>query len=202
MIVTRLPSGIEQWIAQRTGPSRSKGFHVSVVILAMLKEIAPRKYAGYGEGKSDREPIYELGYVWEDLLGTILTERVMLESGEYLLSEQTEIQLDGIYGTPDRIVLGTDGAPILEETKLTWKWYVEDLESPKFLYWLLQVKTYCAMIGATRARIRALFINELHAGSFVVPGCWELTYEPHELTEWWQSVVRFAAAHPELEAAA
>lgn len=203
MITRRLASQIDAWIAEReTGP-RSPGFHVSGLVLAMLKEVAPKKYADYGSGGDDkRKPIYEMGYVWEDTLGAVLSPRVLLDEGEVLVATQTEIERDGIFGTPDRQVLTRRAALVVEETKITWKWYDDDIEHLKFLYWVLQVKTYCAMLGALQARIRALFINELHAGQFVVPGCWELTFQPHELDEWWESVTRFAAAHPELETAA
>lgn len=195
MQITPIAADIETWITPRlTTAPRSVGHHVSVLVLGMLKELVPKKYGEYGQGKKDREPIYEMGYLWEDLLGAILTDRVMLDRGEVLLTGQTEIERDGIFGTPDRLVLGTDGAVIVEETKITWKWYSPDLEAVKFLYWLLQVKTYCAMVGATTARIRALFINEIsHSDNFVVPGCWEITFEPHELDEWWESLLSFAS---------
>lgn len=191
-----LPSSVDQWIAARTTAPRSVGHHVSTLVIGMLKQVAPKKYSSYGagtdEGESDRKPIYEMGYLWEDTLGAILTERAMLESGETLLTGQQEICRDGIIGTPDRIVLGVDGSPIIEETKVTWKWYAEDIEDTKYLYWVLQVKTYCAMVGATRARIRALFVNELRRGDFVVPACWELWWTVAELEEWWTSVRWYA----------
>lgn len=208
MIVTPIPSSIESWIAERVAAPRSRGFHVSVLVLGMLKEIAPKTYGDYGKAPEARQAIYELGYLWEDLLGAVLDARVMLADHEHLLSQQVEIQRNTdagapVYGTPDRIVLAPDGDPIVEETKITWKWYSDDLEQIKFLYWVLQVKTYCAMIGATRARVRALFVNEIsHADRFVAPGCWEIMFTPLELMEWWTSISGFAAAHPELEYAA
>lgn len=193
MNIQQIPSGIETWIEARVSPPRSEGQHVSVIVLAMLKELVPKKYGSYGGTANDREATFEIGYLWEDLLGSILSERVMLAQGETLLSSQTELCLDGIYGTPDRIVLDADGAVIIEETKATWKWYTTDLELAKFLYWIVQVKTYCAMVGALKARIRALFINEIgHSDNFVVPGCWELTFDAHELAEHWDSVKSYA----------
>lgn len=193
MNITAIESGIETWIAERETAPRSEGQHVSTIILAMVKELVPKKYAGYGNSTNDREAIYEIGYMWEDLLGGVLSERAMLQQGETLLQAQMEICLDNIYGTPDRIVIAADGSVIVEETKATWKWFTGELDSVKFLYWILQVKTYCAMIGALKARIRALFINEIgHSDKFVVPGCWELDFEPEELAEHWASVKSFA----------
>lgn len=192
MLVRPIPSGVEHWIERRQ-VERSNGLHVSTIILAMLKELLPKKFAQYGNETEGREAVFEVGYMWEDLLGAALPAPVMTEQGETLVSAQVEIHKDGIYGTPDRIVLSPEGEMIVEETKATWKWFVADIEQAKYLYWILQVKTYCAMLGATKARIRALFINEIsHSDKFVVPYCWEITFDPEELVDHWQSVTSFA----------
>lgn len=193
MLIRAIPSGVEHWIERRQ-IARSQGTHVSTIVLAVLKELLPKKYGTYGnETGEDRQAVFEVGYMWEDLLGAALPAPVMTEQGETLLTSQTEIMLDGIYGTPDRLVLSRDGQLIVEETKATWKWFVPDLEHVKFLYWILQVKTYCAMLDARIARIRALFINEIsHSDNFVVPYCWELTFDGDELREHWDSMLSFA----------
>lgn len=198
MDARQLPANLDAWLASRKTEPRSDGHHVSVLLIGMLKRLLPKQYAHYGKpvAPGDRPPQFELGYMWEDMLGSVLDERLLLGPGESLLGAQTELEKDGIYGTPDRIVLSTSWpTPIVEETKVTWKWHSDDIEDPKFLYWVLQVKTYCAMVGATKARIRALFVNELRRGEFVVPGVWELTWAPHELTEWWHSVTRYAESN-------
>jgi hypothetical protein len=192
-IVSFLDQDIHTWIADREKPARSPGPHVSSVLVSMLKTAMPEKYAKYGTAVDGaRVPVFELGYTWEDALATALQERLILAPG-HLLMQPMELTTDGIHGTPDRVIYDrTRDRWIVEELKATWyscKGLDADpgalLENLKFTYWLLQVRTYAAMLmchapailsrtiwplTATRydltpltappvARIRALFVN-------------------------------------------
>lgn len=159
-----LDPDIATWIRQREIPERTDGPHVSRVLASMLKTMNPQKYGKYGTAvDGQREGAFELGYTWEDTLANALRSRLML-SPDHALMEPTEIERDGIYGTPDRVIYDrTADRWILEELKLTWYSCrgLDDkpeaiLENVKFTYWLLQLKTYAAMLlhHCPPARIR------------------------------------------------
>jgi hypothetical protein len=164
------------------------------------------------------------------------------------------LELDGIYGTPDRLIAEPDGSddPTLddyrlidEELKFTWMsckpllmpellakdtarrpekpedWIAEGLiDDPKFSYWLLQAKTYAAMLWLKRmrpiiqydsaklvlrpepdfdppltplTRLRALFINGAYRDELAIPAAFEIEWTPEELTAWWANVKGHAA---------
>lgn len=178
MIIRAIPAGIDQWVAKRVTPPRSHGLHVSTVLTEMLKTINPDRYGRWGQN-ADREsdPMWEAGYLWEDVLAKALADRPMPNT--YLLAP-LELALDDIYGTPDRLILEaqpTDApAPwriIDEEVKFTWMscrdllvdprkrpealedWKPNGLwEDLRFTYWMLQSKTYAAMLWLRRYRGR------------------------------------------------
>lgn len=199
MQIRALPADLDTWLARRVTAPRSTGVHVSTVIVAMLKDLAPKKYAHYGSSGEARKPVYEIGYVWEDIIAEAITPYVRtVGDEEVLIGSQYEVLRDGVYGTMDRLSVDAEGY-IVEETKATFKKYTADLTDPKYAYWVMQVKTYCAMIGATRARIRALFLGEFTikdaSGQPVIahPACWEIRFTPDELDEWWQRFLKYAA---------
>lgn len=198
MQIRVLPADLDTWLARRVTPPRSTGVHVSTVIVAMLKDLAPKKYAAYGTGGDERKAVYEVGYVWEDIIAEALSHQVRVSHHEILMGEQRELLRDGVYGTLDRVLMDEAGF-IVEETKATFKKYTADLTDPKYAYWVMQVKTYCAMIGALRARIRALFLGEFtmkdaHGQPVIAhPACWEIAFTPGELDEWWRRFLIYAA---------
>jgi hypothetical protein len=224
--VSFLDPSIAKWIKHRETPPRTDGPHVSRILTSMLKTAMPAKYAHYGmivDGQ--REPAFELGYTWEDALANALRVRLALEPG-YRLMDAQEINRDGIYGNPDRPIFDVmQERWIVEELKLTWYSCggletdpYAILENQKFAYWLMQVKTYAAMLldhrpsavndqliipcggwprlrEAPIARIRSLFVNgdyKYKGDQRARPFCWEIEWPAIELEEWWAAVVRHA----------
>jgi len=178
MIVRAIDAGIDQWVARRVTPPRTDGLHVSVVLTEMLKTVNPDRYGTWGRNKDrDFDPMWEAGYMWEDVLAKALADRPMPNT--HLLPPK-ELSLDGIFGTPDRLILEaqptTAPAPwriIDEEVKFTWMTCAGLLVNPKkrpeaiedwnpagltedlrFTYWMLQSKTYAAMLWLRRYRGR------------------------------------------------
>lgn len=169
-----IEAGVDQWIAARVTPARTAGLHVSVILTDMLKSLPGKKYETWGRKRADdeRDPMWEAGYLWEDVLAKALADRPV--PGGHLVAP-FELELDGIYGTPDRLLVetgrdGTDPPRIVdEEVKFTWMSCKELLVDPakrpetvadwrpagltadvKFTYWLLQAKTYAAMLWLGR----------------------------------------------------
>lgn len=177
MKIHPIDAGLDQWIAQRVTPPRTAGLHVSVVLTDMLKSLPGKKYETWGRTRADdeRDPMWEAGYLWEDVLAKALADRPV--PGCHLIAP-FELELDGIYGTPDRLLVetgrdGTDPPRIVdEEVKFTWMSCKELLVDPskrpetvadwlpagltadvKFTYWLLQAKTYAAMLYLNGYRV-------------------------------------------------
>ncbi len=172
MNVKAIDAGLDQWIAKRVTPPRTEGQHVSVVLTDMLKSLPGKKYATWGKKRDDdRDPMWEGGYAWEDVLAKALADRTVAEQGVPV--ESGELALDNIFGTPDRLFAqpGADGSYRLvdEEAKFTWMSCKELLHDPdkrpetiedwnpmgllsdvRFTYWLLQGKTYAAMLYINR----------------------------------------------------
>ena len=174
MIIRAIDAHLDGWIARRVTPPRSKGQHVSAIVTDMLKSLPVKRYEKWGRqsGDNERHPMHEAGYAWEDALAKVLADRPV--AGCHLLPA-TELELDGIFGTPDRLIVeAIDGQPpriVDEEIKFTWMsckpllipelleketarrpekpedWNPAGLlDDPKFAYWLLQAKTYAAML--------------------------------------------------------
>lgn len=167
MIIRAIDAHLDGWIARRVTPPRSTGQHVSTIVTDMLKSLPVKRYEKWGRqsGDNERHPMHEAGYAWEDALAKVLAER---PPNDAWLCKPIELALDGIYGTPDRILveLSDHGERIVdEEIKFTWMsckpllrdpngrptstddWTTDGLtDDPKFAYWLLQAKTYAAML--------------------------------------------------------
>jgi hypothetical protein len=252
MKIRAIDAELDQWIARRVTPPRTKGQHVSEIVTDMLKSLQVKRYESWGKNKGDeRHPMYEAGYAWEDVMAKMLSERPV--SGQWAI-ESCELELDGIYGTPDRLIAEPDGSAdptfddyrlVDEELKFTWMsckpllipellakdtarrpekpedWIAEGLiDDAKFSYWLLQAKTYAAMLWLKRmrpyahashsklllrsemdfdppltplTRLRALFINGAYRDELAIPGAFEIEWTPEELTAWWANVKGHAA---------
>lgn len=225
--VTILPADVEKWIGARPTAPRSAGHHVSRVLLGMLKVAHPRKYGEWGKA-ADREPQFEPGYIWEDLLSEALAKSpAVLAGDEELLAIQKEIEAGGIYGTPDRISWShAQGRLIVDECKATWysfrrleaktpdKQDGENIaEEPTFAYWVLQLQTYVAMLRSCShysvlntglppvGRVGALFLNGSYRGDRAKPFRAQIEWTNEELDIWWGNVQNFAATFPKSEGA-
>lgn len=153
MEITFLQNDIEFWIQARRTPPRTDGLHVSVLVLAMLQEVS-KHFRTWNRGdRPERNSIYEMGYAWEDALAGALAARAKYEPHEKLIRPK-ELELDHIYGTPDRLLYDSEqGRLVDEEIKLTWmsckgiEGQPDDITTAiKFQYWLMQKKCYLAML--------------------------------------------------------
>lgn len=227
MNIRFLPPQVDDWILAREKPARSAGYHVSGVILAMLKKLDPSKYGKYSNDAPDdgKKALWELGYLWEDVLSAVLADRLKDgRHGERPIG-RLELERDGVFGSPDQILLrDADGRLIIEESKATFTSCAKAegrAEQPdpnviasakEFRSWVWQARTYAAMahtyqirdgrrtlpVVAPLVRIRALFLRGDYASRLVVPLCWELDHTAEELEQWWATVREFVTDYPEL----
>jgi hypothetical protein len=197
MEIRFLDHDIATWIRPREIPPRSDGRHVSEVVVGMLKAAAPRKFEQYGKDPgTERVPRWEVGYLWEDVLSAALRERVELPAG-FCLMPPLEIKRGHLFGTPDRVLYNPiTGALVLEELKSTWMSAKGLREDPhainrgsKFQYWLLQAKTYAAML--LHYAVVPPILNETDQPAYTLWPC-----EPGEKVIWIDRRVYYPIAEP------
>lgn len=192
---------IKAAIPKRPGPKRSKGLHLSEVISSIDKAL---NISGYGskhrDPDDDPELLFEMGFLWEEVLETALGLREVERPGEYVC--------DGIACSPDGIIYekrrGRDAEPrpVIEEYKCTWKSCRGGVQAIQDNWrWMTQIKAYCFVVGAVKARLRVLYVN----GDYSRPmrpayQAYELRFSPEELLETWTMIRSHAIADMGLEA--
>ena len=139
-----------------------------------------------GAVSDDTRMQFEKGYLWEVALSRAFGEKAAHRIGE--------VKLDGIVGSPDGVMYvkkkrGKDHCydvlVCVEEYKCTA--YSADKPITDHWRWMMQVKGYCKMVGATKCIFRVLHL------SFVpVYKAWELVFTQAELDENWESVLNQA----------
>lgn len=179
---------------------RSPGLHLTQITGHILRRLDPKRY-GREMSRADTENYQDTGFLWEDILGRVLADRAgQVEGSTAVRFRPGEVEKDGVIGSPDALVL-QDDQWVVEEYKATWK-SARGLDEPnvgsgltdsKFVGYILQSKAYCAMVGATTARLFIFFINGTY-GDRMVPEvrAYQLTWTAQEIAEGWQEIVNTA----------
>jgi len=170
-----------EWFAEPLQP-RAKGLHVSTVIKAFAERI--------GEGKTaagwQTESLFEMGLMWEEMVGRVLTIRARRKDG---VEAPKPKKVNGIWVSPDFI----KGDSIVE-CKATWR-TIRDFNLDREWAWLMQVQSYCYAHKKTKVRLPVLFINgdykykEL-GGPRVID--FVITFKQREIDTKWAQIVDFA----------
>ncbi len=151
---------------------RSQGLHVSQIIRHIMVTSGLAKDSGFSE--DDLGLFAIIGRLWEQMLAD-----AMFKPPRY--QRPGEIEVDGIYGSPDAVDT-EDGC--LAEYKVTWLSSNRAIES--FFKYMLQVKAYCHMLQVTRCRLYVCFV----CGNYRPPvpqfKAWQLDFSPHELKDCWR----------------
>lgn len=157
---------------------RSKGVHLSDIIRKV--GVDSGLWAKQGQIDDQTYRRFEVGFMWEDLLSLIYANRAA--------RRPPEIQLDGIFGSPDGLTVDGDGLLVVEEYKCTWG--SMNKEPDENWYWLMQMKGYCHMVGATRSVLRVLYLN----GDYRPPApeyrAFQFDWSEQELAENWDIILR------------
>lgn len=160
---------------------RSPGMHVSTVITDLCVRL------GYFSG--DGLPVNQLWMELGQALEWAICDRLDREfPGRYL--QPGELELDGLFGTPDLINLD-DWAN--EEIKMAWMSSKNKPDEQKMWRYWVQVKAYCKMMGTNIGRLRVCFVN----GDYSAPGpayrFWEQEFTDEELDENWAMLITAGA---------
>ena len=132
---------------------REPGVHLSRIIRDMVDTAQPRQPSPRVEAA--RGAYIEVGEAFEDGLERELAARAW-KDGEPGFRPDAQ-RLDGIWCSPDRLVM-TERGPVIEEMKATWKSMRNGVEHPKFLNWWMQVAGYCWVWETLEARFRVLWV--------------------------------------------
>jgi hypothetical protein len=181
---------------------RSVGCHLTDITKIMLVKLDPKRY-GTAQQDADTKNWQEVGFMWEDILGTAFTTRGLDQGGQGVRWRPGEVTLDGVAGSPDSFECGIqddDPAIVVAEYKATWK-SCRDIDSPsygaglmdsKFVGYLLQLKAYCKMVGTTRARLYIIFMNGDYERYVPALRCYQIDFDQRELDEQWASFLSTA----------
>lgn len=203
-----------------SGIPRTKGIHVSSVIRAIAAEsgILKPEYVDSLElvdvsrvdwwpGLSIRaQLLIALGMAWDQWY---------LNNLEHVVPAPGEMQLDGIYMTPDgesldviRVERVTKHVLCIHETKLTSKSTrtVGNLTSQWM--WLTQMKAYCKAAGTCIAYLHVLFLYGDYRRPYQPqigplrgkPMCWRIEFTQAELDENWDLITGYVRHRQQMEA--
>jgi len=170
--------------------------HLTDVMQSIQKDLGT-EYKG--KGFQDRYLTMDLGFVWEDLLSYIYSER----SAHRI----EEVEFQNIVGSPDGIndydnvvaespLLATPQDLCLEEYKLTWK---STRSHPRDDWkYMTQIKSYLRMISGlyemeiTCCIMRIIYVNGDYKGSGPIYRIGWFNFEWEEIEENWAMIYNHA----------
>lgn len=170
---------------------RSAGLHVSTIIGAILEERGESNVRA-DLAAADLDDYAAVGFLWERTLTRALNV-MHSEDQESGMLRLGEFQKDGIYFTPDGVMLNAAGSkPMLEEWKCTWTSCNKLLEDRK--KWMYQIKAYCYALDLDTAILRVLYINGTWRPPIPCTRHYRLEFSRRELAENWMEILNFAKA--------
>jgi hypothetical protein len=173
MRLVELPASIDDLnrISSEQSAERSVGLHVSAIIQHILVTSGLAEQSDFTE--ADLGMFAVIGRLWEQMLADS-----MFKAPRY--QRPGEIEKDGIFGSPDAV--DCDSHRVME-FKVTWKSSNRAIES--FFKYILQVKSYCHMLGLTECDLYVFYV----CGNWKPPipqiKAWRLTFTEAELRTNW-----------------
>lgn len=154
-------------------------YHVSSLLRSIMESLSLLKPRARAEG-DDPSLRFEVGWVWEDMLGQLFFRRPALREGGLL--DLGTLEEDGILGTPDDF---DDGLWMPNEYKATWSSSRRPIDERNRWYWLQQMRAYCWMTQAESAKLKVLYVN----GDWRPPqpdiGVYLVRFSPAEIEATW-----------------
>jgi len=170
-------------LQSHSGMNRAPGLHLSDVLDSLEEEVFKIKRPARSWGEGDTICM-DTGFLFEEALSYAMSDSM----AERL---DSEVELDGILGSPDGIRFETDPWT-LEEFKATWKSSNNRVEDN--WRWLTQIKSYLWMIGGgmDTCILRVLYLNGNYKGSGPQYRAYELTFTEPELRSNWKMIKKEA----------
>jgi hypothetical protein len=180
MQIKELPFDLpaNEW-SEDTHP-RSEGLHLGTIIADIERTLNPNMASWQGEWAMAG------GFIWERVLSREFLGP-QLKTGKIV--RPGELQVDGIYMTPD----GYDTHEnVLEEWKCTWKSLNNPIEGPKFWRYWTQTKAYARAMGTDKCRLRVLYLMGDYKGSGPCAKTYEAVFSQKEMDNNWSMIVSHA----------
>lgn len=141
---------------------RTPGRHVSHAIRKLCIQLGHLEDTPFPEDRSTME----LGSSFEDLLIGAMCDRMAANEPDRLV-RIGEIELDGVFGTPDLIDLVEASVWEIKLTRLSCKW---DPDDKRFWKYWKQLMSYVHMLGFTKGYLAICHINGMW-GDEMCPHC-------------------------------
>lgn len=145
-------------VAEVLDPSqpRSEGNHITELIQLHNKAAGKRYYDDSSSPSPEVLDIMAFGRIWEWALRGYLTHKAP-EWGFDGIIFSFETERDGIYGSLDGLFVGQDNA-VVDETKARFTGPNDNFPLGHHQY-PMQIKSYCKMVGTTRACMPVLHVE-------------------------------------------
>jgi len=169
-----------------SGVYRPDGLHLTDIIQSLLVEAG---ILSTDPVFNDREATFEMGFLWEEVLERMWRLRRMGVPPKVRCVEK-----DGILCSPDGFDFRGRDEP-LHEYKLTWK-SRRNFEIERQHKYLLQIKSYCWVLGVRQCILHVLFVNGDYSFEKGKGGpktrTFQLDFTKRELWENWRTIKRHA----------
>jgi hypothetical protein len=192
--IDTVPFVSHMWSAEKD-KQRSSGVHLYDILQIIEKE-AGRDRTRNDLTQSDLELYRGVGFLWEHILEDTLNRMGLDQPSEDdgHIIRPGEMKLDGIYLTPDAVLVPYYDRPIsLEEWKCTWtssRKPIEDKHS-----WWIQIQAYLHALGITTAHLRVLYINGNWSPPIPETKQYRAEFTAAELADNWYMITQTAKRH-------
>lgn len=168
---------------------RSPGPHVSDIIRDLEHRITkPGKRRPYDELLPEERKRMgahvEMGWAWEEIVRAAMLRTYYRGLDRFV--SVGEVELDGIFGTPDWV----DCEDVcVEEFKATWRSSRRQIQVD-YWHWFVQMKAYCRMLDMRIARLRVFFVNGDYRDSGPQFRLWQIEFSLLELDKNWSMLLQ------------
>jgi hypothetical protein len=197
---------LDSLCTNRSGEQRTPGCHLSDIMRSLQQTGDPKTYGEPGSPflpNSTTQLRFEAGFTFERVLELAFADRRLD------IVRIGEVELDGVIGSPDGVILEPNGAALTDEYKWTWRssrgtpWPCEDHEfikegcdqcvhvwGKKHLWYIWQLKSYTKMLGLTGGILRVFFVNGDYSTMSPQYRSWRFEWTEEELAQHWLGVIK------------
>jgi hypothetical protein len=163
---------------------RTPGIHLTAITKDMLLTSGINRAGRSQMSQQEQHLTFEKGFLWERIIEAALQAQmeVDMEASPYDLIRPGEVQMDGIYMTPDAINIRRN---CVEEWKSTAMRSANFDIPTRRIEWLWQAGAYARYFGMTKATFRVWH----HAEMPPVVTQFDVEWTPQEIEDNWRRIL-------------